>query len=185
MGTLDDPFWECQAETGLSDFFQLGFHGQGQDRSGGLVVNSPSLCSNCHYNLLIQTDGCDSTRWLWLLYLWNTVTKTSTYYILVAYYPDSSSTPTFDWFRVCEDGIRACTAWRNVASEWPFPVLKSFFFSDNEPLPVWPNILGRRTSWMNRKPGPEWRKKWKWQFEWCSDKPTVESIYYPLIAFYL
>lgn len=86
---------------------------------------------------------------------------------------------------VCEDGIRACTAWRNVASEWPFPVLKSFFFSDNEPLPVWPNILGRQTSWMNRKPGPEWRKKWKWQFEWCSDKPTVESIYYPLIAFYL
>lgn len=111
-GNTCGPFWECQAEIGLSDFFQLGFHGQVQDRSGGLVVNSPSLCSNCHYNLLIQTDGCDSTRWLWLLYLWNTVTKTRTE-VWCCNTTQILPTPPHLIGSGCEDGIRTCTAWRN------------------------------------------------------------------------
>lgn len=103
-GNTCGPFWECQAEIGLSDFFQLGFHGQVQDRSGGLVVNSPSLCSNCHYNLLIQTDGGDSTcEILWLLPIF-----------FPAFPHLSGSGGVWRW----DQG----TAWRNAASDWPLLV---------------------------------------------------------------
>lgn len=109
-GNTCGALWECQADRPVR-FLPVRISWP-SPRQIWANYGYSSLCSNCHYNLLIQTDGCDSTRWLWLLYLWNTVTKTRTE-VWCCNTTQILPTPPHLIGSGCEDGIRTCTAWRN------------------------------------------------------------------------
>lgn len=101
-GNTCGALWECQADRPVR-FLPVRISWP-SPRQIWANYGYSSLCSNCHYNLLIQTDGGDSTcEILWLLPIF-----------FPAFPHLSGSGGVWRW----DQG----TAWRNAASDWPLLV---------------------------------------------------------------